>query len=774
MSDFEPFSEEYIHSLSPYMASIANIENLIFDFTAEEIPIILEEISKVDENTQQTFYHLILYVSLVRKKQIKNLFLLWNQMKKSQITFLLNDFTFYLRNKGAQINLPTTIMNYKPIYENLEEIFKPNSIEFAIFHDDIDKIIYASIDDIFTSVSHETEFDNVSFINLAAYFGSSKTFYYMQLNGSEFDLRTPEFAIKGGNEEIVEICSKNGCFFNDTLIFCIEYHRNNFLGWLLENYYDIEANLPMLDLNLFFQYHNTLAFCYFTKNYPSQLLQQLSIETIVSSGNLELIHELKQNTPKIDRIAISFIVSYGYLYVLKEFESSLQTKATISFLMNAATLTSQTDIIKYAVEKHANINIVDENGYTPLMRLAFLGNLPDIQFLVDNGANINYVPNKGMTALCCACLSNKIECVQYLIDKGAFVCTDLESQEHLPIFSATIADNPEIIDLLVQKGAQINAHASNGRLPIHTASRYGKINAMKYLVEHGADINNNWVLMGQTPLLFAVANNYFECAEYLLSKGALVDSPDKNNRTPLMYALCISNNELVEILLKYGANVNAIGSDRSPPIFAALHDNYDGLKLLIDHHCDLNYLSHRGETALILSVIRGKIEITRLLLNNGADPDIKTHNGNTALLIAKTEETIKALVMGGANPNVQDKKGLTPLINAIKSSNDNLVEFLLDNNADPNLADIKQNTPLLYAISANNNVSILLLLQRGANPNIENADHISPIKLCINQQNLNTIQLLCQYGATVDESCIEKAKANNFDAALSFFESLKE
>ena len=117
---------------------------------------------------------------------------------------------------------------------------------------------------------------------------------------------------------------------------------------------------------------------------------------------------------------------------------------------------------------------------------------------------------------------------------------------------------------------------------------------------------------------------------------------------------------------------------------------------------------------------------------------------------------------------------VTPLINAIKSSNDNLVEYLLDNNADPNLADIKQNTPLLYAISANNNVSILLLLQRGANPNIENADHISPIKLCINQQNLNTIQLLCQYGAIVDESCIEKAKATNFDTALSFFESLKQ
>ena len=778
MSDFEPFSEDFINTLSPYMRSIANIENLIFDFTEEQIPEIIEEISKIDENTQQIFYHTIICASDARPKQANNLFLLWTQMKEAQITFHVNDFTYYLKKKGAHINLNSSVLRYAPIIEDMEEIYAPNTIEYIIMNDDLDQVVFQSSKDDFFQQKCSFGTERISLLNLAAYYGSSKVFMYMQLNGCKFDISTPSYAIKGGNEEIIEMCAKNGCSFDNTLNICIQYHRNNFLGWLLENYFDIESPaaalvLPNFDLNSCMLFHNTLAYCYFSKNYPPDLLVQLSQEAILSSGNLELIHAYKETNPTIDRVALSFVVSNGYLYVLKEFDSFIKTKARISFLMNAATLTSQSAIIQYVVGKGANTNIVDEEGYTPLMRLSFLGNLSDVKFLVESGANINYVPKKGMTALCCACLSNHIECVKYLIEKGAHVCKDLESKEHLPIFSATIADNPEIIDLLIQNGAQINAHSYNKRLPIHTAARYGKLNALKYLVEHGADIDNNWMVMGQTPLFFAISNNNLDCVEYLLSKGANIEATDSTKRTPLMYAMCNLNNKLAEIILRHGANVNAIGLDnRTPPIFAALNDNYEGLKMLVQHKCNLDIVSNRGETALILGVIRGNIEIIRLLLENGANPNIKNQSGNTAISISKTDEITKILICGGADPNVHDKKGISPLITAIKNSNDSLVQFLLAHGADPNFGDIKQNTPLLYAISLNDAVSTLFLLQNGADPNMENADHISPIKLCITQRNLNTIKLLCQYGAIVDESCINFAKENQYDAAINYFSSL--
>jgi ankyrin repeat protein len=118
---------------------------------------------------------------------------------------------------------------------------------------------------------------------------------------------------------------------------------------------------------------------------------------------------------------------------------------------------------------------------------------------------------------------------------------------------------------------------------------------------------------------------------------------------------------------------------------------------------NINEKDQEGRTALIHAAINGKAEIVSLLLENGADPNIADlANGHTALHSAVQgwhEEVVRKLLKAGAKVDAVDNFGNTPLWRAVFVSRGKgeIIKALLGSGADKNLVNAKGTSPIILA-----------------------------------------------------------------------------
>lgn len=97
-----------------------------------------------------------------------------------------------------------------------------------------------------------------------------------------------------------------------------------------------------------------------------------------------------------------------------------------------------------------------------------------------------------------------------------------------------------------------------------------------------------------------------------------------------------------------------------------------------------------GDGALHIVTKRGDITYLRYLLQKGADPNIRDDRGNTPMILAVQgghRDMIPVLATARANPNLGNQSGVTPLILAVQARSIDMVRLLLAAKADPDEAD---------------------------------------------------------------------------------------
>ncbi len=142
------------------------------------------------------------------------------------------------------------------------------------------------------------------------------------------------------------------------------------------------------------------------------------------------------------------------------------------------------------------------------------------------------------------------------------------------IHEAVEAGNIEAVKQAIAAGKDVNSEDECcGVTPLHYATRWGRKEIAELLIAKGADVNAK-AKYGDTPLHGAIyANGTYleetgrkEMIELLIAKGADVNAKDEGGKTPLHFATGYGRNEIVELLIAKGADVNAKNNRGGTPL----------------------------------------------------------------------------------------------------------------------------------------------------------------------------------------------------------------
>ncbi len=163
----------------------------------------------------------------------------------------------------------------------------------------------------------------------------------------------------------------------------------------------------------------------------------------------------------------------------------------------------------------------------------------------------------------------------------------LEKQIHHAAYEGDLKKVKEIID---RDPNQINVQDVQGFTPLHLASGKGHIEIVEFLLNHGADTELE-ICTGDTPLTLATrfaGGGKYETIKALLEHGAMVDHKGLLGQTALHHATIYSGEKAINLLISYGADVNARGEYQITPLHkAAMHNKIEAAKVLVENGADI-------------------------------------------------------------------------------------------------------------------------------------------------------------------------------------------
>jgi ankyrin repeat protein len=278
------------------------------------------------------------------------------------------------------------------------------------------------------------------------------------------------------------------------------------------------------------------------------------------------------------------------------------------------------------------------------------------------------------------------------------------------------------------------------------AAEVANTEVLKLLLEAGADAESP-NLDGQTALLAVARTGNVEAARLLLEFGAKVDAREKwGGQTALMWASARRHPEMMKLLISKGADVNARGTARN----YQRHVTAEGRPKNLDSG---------GFTPMLYAARENCAACVQVLLDHGADIDLPDPDGVTPLHLAVMNanwDLAQQLILAGADVNQWDIFGEAPLFTAIglrnqinggrasidelnKTDGLTIVGLLLERGADPNMqlffrpANVRGSTatrgstPLIRAATNADLEVINLLLKHGADVNLQMADRQTPV-----------------------------------------------
>ncbi|TKS70646.1 Protein phosphatase 1 regulatory inhibitor subunit 16B [Collichthys lucidus] len=242
------------------------------------------------------------------------------------------------------------------------------------------------------------------------------------------------------------------------------------------------------------------------------------------------------------------------------------------------------------------------------------GSPEDLRYLLKNNVSPDLCNEDGLTALHQCCIDNYEEMVKILLDRGASVNAQ-DNELWTPLHAAATCGHAGLVKILIADGADLLAVNSDGNMPydlceddptldiIETAmanrgitqeminetrasTERRMLGDIQELMRQGEEVNQQ-DSQGATLLHIAAANGYVQAAELLLEAGARMDLRDSDGWQPLHAAACWGQMHVAELLVSHGASLNAKTFLEETPIDLCEDEEFRAILLDLKHKHDI-------------------------------------------------------------------------------------------------------------------------------------------------------------------------------------------
>ncbi|MCI0640078.1 MAG: ankyrin repeat domain-containing protein [Gemmataceae bacterium] len=348
-------------------------------------------------------------------------------------------------------------------------------------------------------------------------------------------------------------------------------------------------------------------------------------------------------------------------------------------------------------------------------------------------------PLSGETPLHTSAKMGHLGVVKLLLEKGAIVDSRETVFSHTPLHAAAENGHEHIIDLLCQFKADINAKSRDGDTALTVAASRGHAKAIQALIRNGATVKPE-TENAVSALEFAAMAGHLEVARILLDNGAEIDAGRLNvnsitSFSPLFHAAMNGHEHVAAFLLEKGAKKDLFSA-------AALGDkDFVAQKIRENPALAHSTLDYGPNSLLHVAAKYGRRGVVELLLAKKASPNFNVRGTMPMHLAAENGhvEVIEALLHNGANADVGDLDGNTPLHRAVRNNKFKAAKSLLATlGALANARNAVLRTPLHYAITYETDTQLVaMLVECGSDPNAKDKNGDTPISLARHNRNAN-------------------------------------
>ena len=453
--------------------------------------------------------------------------------------------------------------------------------------------------------------------------------------------------------------------------------------------------------------------------------------------------------------------------------------------LNVAALRGHINVVALLLSKEARVDSRDSEGFTPLLRAAQQGYTEVCELLLNKGkADSEETEANGQTALKLAATNGHASTVAMLLLQGAKV--DTRDQKGItPFLASAHYGHTAVCELLLETGkVDIEDKTPLGDTALNIAATNGHVNTLVLLLSKGARVDTV-SKDGFTPLLVAVLQGHFEMyglllnagkadvniatslgvlrmaaakgqintVALLLSKGAKVDTRDKDGFTPLLAAAQKGKTEACELLLETGKadleDTDQLGNTALN--LAALNGHASTVSLLLSKGARMNTKNNNDYTPFASALWNGQSEVCKLLLDTN-EASLNERIGDTTLLMLAISlghlEVCELLMNRGSSLEERDPVTLdTALHEAALRGDQILLQLLLSYyKGEVNLKNRIGFTPLHYASQEGHMACVMTLLQAGADPLIPDDIGVLPIHLAAQFNRSEVVRTLIEEG----------------------------